>query len=582
MYRFLLACLFLFAFEPLQSQNLSVSRTADWSNAGLQDEIVNTQMIINVLDFGAFPNGDFPNDSLIQELVSSVPNGTSATLLFPAGDYLFEQTFSMGNNLTLMGESADSTRLLFDLSSGGSAIHFTGSASMVQSALQADAPFKQKFVLASSASLFQVGDWLHLVDNDSHLVTSCWAFGSTGQIMQITQIHGDTLFLGSELRRTFNASSARVKVIHPLQNASVENLTLIRVDEDPNQASNFYFNYTQNCALKCVQSYDCNKAHVNMYQSAFNEVSGCYFQDAHDYGSGGKAYGVLLQNATSECLVTNNNFKHLRHSMILQAGANGNVFSYNYSTEPNWSGVALPANSAGDIVLHGNYPYLNLFEGNVVQHIVIDDSHGANGKFNTFFRNRAELYGIFMNYTTPSDSQNFIGNEIPNTGLFMGNYYLSGSGHYEYGNNHRGNVVPANTQQVNLASLYLDVAPSFYSYHNCWPAIGYPNALGAYSNEAQFRRQNGILTTCDPEADLSYAEKTMNWQVTMYPNPCKDILTIESQAMVIDRVLLRDVQGKLLLQSSEQVLNLSHLPPGLYLLELYAKEKKTTKKLMKH
>ena len=92
----------------------------------------------------------------------------------------------------------------------------------------------------------------------------------------------------------------------------------------------------------------------------------------------------MLHFTTNECLVEDNIFNHLRHSMILQAGANGNIFSYNYSYDPYWTGVFFPANSAGEIVLHGNWPYANLFEGNDVGNIVIDNSHDANGPHNTF------------------------------------------------------------------------------------------------------------------------------------------------------------------------------------------------------
>ena len=64
--------------------------------------------------------------------------------------------------------------------------------------------------------------------------------------------------------------------------------------------------------------------------------------------------------------------------------------------DPFWTGTVLPSDAAGDLVLHGNYPYANLFEGNILQNLVVDDSHGLNGPYNTFFRNRADNYGIVM------------------------------------------------------------------------------------------------------------------------------------------------------------------------------------------
>ena len=136
--------------------------------------------------------------------------------------------------------------------------------------------------------------------------------------------------------------------------------------------------------------------------------------------------------------------------MIVQAGANGNVFAYNRSVDPFWSqGLFFPSNSAGDMVLHGNYPFANLFEQNDGQNIVIDNSHGANGPYNTFFRNRGSLFGIFFSDNT-SPSQNFIGNEIPNTGTpySLVNYTIQGSDQFLHGNNNKGAITPAGTNNL--------------------------------------------------------------------------------------------------------------------------------------
>jgi hypothetical protein len=136
--------------------------------------------------------------------------------------------------------------------------------------------------------------------------------------------------------------------------------------------------YATNCYINGVEMDSCNYAHVTFSASSHCAVRNSYFHDAYSYGGGGKGYGIMVQNTSGDCLIENNIFRHLRHSMILQAGSNGNVFGYNYSIDPYWTEVSLPSNAAGDIVLHGNYVYANLFEGNLGQQIVIDDSHGIN------------------------------------------------------------------------------------------------------------------------------------------------------------------------------------------------------------
>ena len=95
--------------------------------------------------------------------------------------------------------------------------------------------------------------------------------------------------------------------------------------------------------------------------------------------------------------------------MLLQAGTNGNIYSYNYSLQQKRT--ELPSDAAGDIVLHGNYPYANLFEGNIAQNIGGDASHGMNGPANVFFRNRALHYGIAFSAGS-GDSSIVIYNEV--------------------------------------------------------------------------------------------------------------------------------------------------------------------------
>lgn len=131
--------------------------------------------------------------------------------------------------------------------------------------------------------------------------------------------------------------------------------------------------------------------------------------------------------------------------------------------------------------------YANLFEQNDVQNIVIDNSHGANGPYNTFLRNRASLYGIFFSDNT-SPSQNFIGNEIPNTGFPYStvNYNILGNDQFSYGNNNKGTVAPVGTSNVTDLSYHYLVKPDFVQGYQ-WGKIGLPNAMNTSSVPATDR-----------------------------------------------------------------------------------------------
>jgi hypothetical protein len=138
-----------------------------------------------------------------------------------------------------------------------------------------------------------------------------------------------------------------------------------------------------------------------------------------------------------------------------------------------------------------------LFEGNTGQNIVIDDSHGTNGPYNTFFRNRADLYGIYMNSNPPSNNQNLVGNEVTSNASFQGLYTLAGTGHFAYGNNIRGTIMPAGTAVLTDTSYYRETKPSYFSSGATWPSIGPPNTIGSGTIPAQQRQSLGInLTDC--------------------------------------------------------------------------------------
>ena len=308
---------------------------------------------------------------------------------------------------------------------------------------------------------------------------SSWAYGTLGQVIRISEINSTTIILEDPLNHDYPlARNPYLKKLNPRVAVGIECLTITREDATAGQTDNIYVNYASNCVMRNIEMEKNNFAHIAINSSSHIQVEGCYFHHAFAYGGGGQGYGVVTQMASSFCLIENNVFERLRHSMLIQSGANGNVFGYNYSNDPYWEEGFLPANSAGDAVLHGNYPYLNLFEGNTVQHMVVDASHASNGPYNTFFRNRAELYGFFSDSGTPTDSMNVVGNVITNSGFPYGLFLLNGIGHYSYGNNHSGTVTPSGTSNLSINTLYLNEnnPPAFLS-QEVLPMVGYPLAM---------------------------------------------------------------------------------------------------------
>lgn len=443
---------------------------------------------VNIIDFGADNTGTSSCNSAYTAAIASL-NGKAGTIYFPSGEYLFTSSISMPDSVFLAGESVE-TELKFNLGGSSNLILLNGSMQSNQMMFAVDGLKGSYTIEFADASSLAIGDVIRLYQFDEDYMHSSWAYGSLGQVIEITEVNGNTVTLADPLNHHYPLSrNAYANKMTPRRAAGIECLKIERLDASVGQTSNIYLNNAFNCVFRNIEMENCNFAHLEVNSSAHIQVEGCYFHHAFAYGGGGQGYGAVFQSASSFCLAQNNAFEHLRHSMLLQSGANGNVFGYNHSHEPYWTeGGFYPTNSAGDAVLHGNYVYLNLFEGNTVQNIVVDASHAKNGPFNTFFRNRAELYGFFSDPNTPTDSMNVVGNETTSTGFPLGMFALNGNGHYSYGNNIYGTTTPDNTSELQTNSLYLNEneLPYFLSQETL-PMVGYPLSLNAKLLQAEIR-----------------------------------------------------------------------------------------------
>lgn len=561
----LLVLLCMLIMGILQSQTLPSERSANWHQAGCTENYPEELPLINLLDFGGLADGISDNSTAIESAISFL-DGNPGVIYIPVGYFHFTRPIHLTHNIILRGASASATFLTFNLQEEGHLINAIGERSDEVFLLSEDAlKTEQKITLHSETQLAS-GDYIYLFEEDQDLVSNDWAIHSTGQICRVALVDGNDIFLEEELRRNFQTNKqARITKVEPVRKAGVENLSLERQDINQNQTSNIYFKYAADCWVKCVESIKCNFAHVTIEQSTHVDVAGSYFHHAFDYGNGGKAYGVVLQQGSGDCLIENNVFKRLRHSMLLQSGANGNVLSYNYSFDPYWTGVQLPSNSAGDLVLHGNYPYANLFEGNIVQNLIVDDSHGINGPLNTFFRNRVELYGIFMNSDPVSNQQNFIGNEITNPGFLLGMYYVIGDDHFEFGNNDLGTIMPYGTAQLPESSLYRDNCPDYFPLTLSWPSIGAPNELEAFDNPAKLRFEESWMTACEVQDVVSSTQFEETSTLAIYPNPVREYLNITTE-IPIENIRIYNANGQLVKQSTQKLnqIHLETLENGLY------------------
>lgn len=486
---------FILVSLNLLSQTIPAARRTDWSSPGYQGTLPTPTLWKDIMTFGGNKIGTADNTAAINSAISSLA-GAAGVVYLPAGTFLFNSSISVPANVIIKGASSDSTTLNFNLG-GATANSFNviGSTSTTPISVSAGGFKGSTSLTLASASGINIGDYIEFRVDGAGIMFSSWANDDLAQICKVTAISGNTLTIAKPLRWHFNQSTnPRVYVLSPVQKVGFECFKITRVDTSSNQSTLINFQFAANCWVKGVEGFKTTFAHVAFNKSVHCEVTESYFHHAWSYGGDGRGYGVVLQSSSSECLVQNNIFEHLRHSMLLQSGANGNVLAYNFSTDPYWENVIL--NSTSDITFHGNFPFMNLAEGNIVSHIWLDDSHGLNGTHNTVFRNRAVLYGLRVSANT-CDSTSFVNNEVPALApFFTPSITLTGNGNYEYGNSKAGTANPAGTSTPpDWTSYYLSSTPSWFTTGSL-PTVGYANTYNTGTVPAKTRFTAGALSRC--------------------------------------------------------------------------------------
>lgn len=553
------------SFQFLNAQtSFPYSRFTDWQHAGLSTAFDSAYALIDMSSLNIDPTGQLDCAAILQNAINQ---NDHVIFKFPAGEFKFESPITLKAHQVLEGSGPASTHFIFNLGGSGSA--FTVNGSIGQNITNVSGPIqKNQQFLVCPQHQFNSGDWLYLQTDDASLITSSWALGTTGQILQIHEVANDTLYLETKLRRSYSGP-AWVKPFLPIEQVGFRCFSVERQDDTaPSQTSTFNLYATTNAFIESVYAYKCTFAHAAISCCSKISIRKNYFTEGFSYGGGGRAYGVVLQQTTGDCLVEDNIFKHLRHAILLQSGANGNVCTFNFSTDPYWQESLLTANSAGELVLHGNYPYSNLFEQNSIGNIVIDNSHGANGPDNLFYRNRASLYGIFFSDQSSPD-QLFIGNEVTNTAFpySLVNYSILGTGHYQFANNNKGTIVPTATQLVQDTSFAYTQNPVFVN-PGVWlhigdqPTVNYPiPAENRWLNQAYFSTSCGLT-------DLALQD----WSVQMhcYPNPTANQLNVKCTNPYFGNLELRTLFGQTLLQThmkgTDLTIDTERLQTGTYFL----------------
>jgi hypothetical protein len=127
--------------------------------------------------------------------------------------------------------------------------------------------------------------------------------------------------------------------------------------------------------------------HIQLTKVFRSEVRDSYVHHAHNYNPGANAYGISIENQTTESLVENSIVYYLNGGLMMDSAGPGNVAAYNYVDLMFGRDYPNAPWLTGDLVAnHCAHPFMNLWEGNLGSQITADNIHGSSSH-QTFFRN---------------------------------------------------------------------------------------------------------------------------------------------------------------------------------------------------
>ncbi len=397
-----------------QAQTVDINNRADWSMTGVEGGIPCWENIVDFLSNGGIADGSTDNTTALQNLIDANA-GDDVVIYLGPGDYYFESEIEIprAGHVVIRGAGADLTKLYFNTGgTGGGDFEILKGYDGTETDVTGGTNQNETVISVADISGFSVGDWVEIEeDNNANIMYTDPKWNTTGgqdakgQIMKIISINGNNLTVDRGLRMDYDISyNTRIKRLVTTEWVGFENFYIENLQDG--SKTTIFFKRTANCWVRGIHSHLGVNIHISVAHSARNEIRGCYFEDAWNHGGGGNGYGVVHSKHSSDCLLENCVFRRLRHSMMSKTGANGNVMAYNYSFEYHWQYSSVP----NDLSLHGHWPHMNLYEGNIVNRVGSGDFWGPSGPGNTFFRNRVNLGDIYIE--DDSHDQNLVGNEL--------------------------------------------------------------------------------------------------------------------------------------------------------------------------
>ncbi len=495
----------------LFSQTIPTNRTTDWNTAGYGRLAADASGAPNLPD--TYPDPvidvlapDLNNNpatnltSINAAITTAMARGGRQLIQLQAGTYVLNTRLVFGpahSNITIRGRGTDrdnpANHTILRYESNDTFIQIEGDEDATTHTVSNYDNVSRILTLSTPPTGITQDDYIEIqVPNASH--NTFWNFENPdfdpddflGQVTQvIANPVSSTLQIRDDFSLVWNLAFAAnefpyVRRFTPVTDFGIEDLI---IESAPGQTpvgetAHINFKWTADCWVRGVELNNAVANHILVGSSTALEFRENKIHNAQGYlstpGPNGviRGYGIQLGSRSTYCLVEDNEFWRLRHSMMAITSASRNVFGYNYSHDKSVQ---------ADLNLHGKYPFFNLFEGNIAEIGYADAEWKWNGPYNTYFRNFSTL--SYLKFAE-SDRTTAVGNEA----------WLSVElstdlvDIYGYKNNSPIPNDPVPIEHINWTSglrnshylpevsLYHTNKPDFLTSSFTWPPIGPPTS----------------------------------------------------------------------------------------------------------
>jgi hypothetical protein len=359
--------------DPIPVPDAQLNNLVNWHlDPGVSGEISDHMPTRSVtLD----ANGQDLQDDTASFAAALASIATRGIVNIPAGTYYVSNTINLNRDgQVLRGAGSNNTRIIFTQSLPFG-IAITGGYPQASTPV-ISGRYNESTLIIERNSAALPGKYALLSDSGSNYSQVAHIQSRSGTADQVR------LQLAEPLNSDFGRGSF-IQVFDANEYSGVESLSVDVASNGVHIGDMFHFRSAAHSWVRDVVSRRARGAHVFTRQTYHCEVTGSQFVDATGHGDGKQGYGVDLANSTTGCLIENNRLALLRHSILLNKAASGNVIAHNYSSSPRHTNFA--EGGPGDISFH-HFAYGNLVEGNIVERIHVGDA-SAVGAGNLIYQN---------------------------------------------------------------------------------------------------------------------------------------------------------------------------------------------------